>query len=684
MKEHNLLASVALFSELYNNDNYTNVADILGEFIKGAVITENKWTINTTELTNLLERVYEFRIPESVVRTTVRNRLTKISTFQNGHYVFNPIIKKDFEKIDENYNAILQDQNAIISELIKFVEQKESKVLQDNEKQMLFDNLSKYLLDNGVSEKYSKYISAFVIKNQGNLEFTNGLNLIKEGVILYQGIKFTADINELGKWNTELTIFLSTEHLFNALGFNGILYQQIFDDFYKLVSEINFSNKNKYGEKLIQLKYLEETRDEIAAFFQTAEYIQKGTLALDTSKPAMKSILDGCRYPSDIISKKIKFENDLKTKGITLKEFNRSIYNYTEYVVEDENILEELKKSSENRGRTFDENLCRQFFRIFTKINYFRGGESKTKFERIGHIYVTGNRFALYLAHQNKVKFKDEDIPFAKDIDYITNKFWFKLKKGFSDKNTLPKSFDVVSKAQTILSSQLNQSVFQEYQKLQKQLKDGSLTKEEAMERSYELREKPNKPEEITIENIDSSLDFLTNDTYYEDLFREKEKKEILLRETQQQNEALKNEIERRDGIELQKKLIQKAEQKNELKLSNQNRNWNAYKNQQRLNSFYSVCVMLLTALPIIIGFMLRANKKLSDWMDSLGTKQYWIWAILSIVFLVEIFGRSYIFNKEKVKNGWLWICLRGQKFAERKEQKYNDFEQDFDRSNPD
>jgi hypothetical protein len=75
MKENNLLASVALFSELYNNENYTSVADILGEFIKGVVVTENKWTVNSTELTHLLEKVYDFKIPESVVRTTVRNRL---------------------------------------------------------------------------------------------------------------------------------------------------------------------------------------------------------------------------------------------------------------------------------------------------------------------------------------------------------------------------------------------------------------------------------------------------------------------------------------------------------------------------------------------------------------------------------------------------------------------------------
>jgi len=47
MKENSLLASVALFSELYNNENYNNVTDILGEFIKAVVVSENKWTTNS-------------------------------------------------------------------------------------------------------------------------------------------------------------------------------------------------------------------------------------------------------------------------------------------------------------------------------------------------------------------------------------------------------------------------------------------------------------------------------------------------------------------------------------------------------------------------------------------------------------------------------------------------------------
>jgi hypothetical protein len=656
MNENNLIASVALFSELYNNEKFTNVTDILAEFIKGAVVQENKWTITSTELTYLLEKIYDFKIPESVVRTTVRNRLKDTVISKDGHYVFDTIIKNDFEQLNTEFIAIQSKQRIIIEQLLNYIEEVEKNKISESEKHFVVENFNKYLLDNGVTDKYSKYISAFIIKNQSNFEFTSNLNLIREGIILYQGIKYTADINELGKWNSELTIFLSTEHLFNSLGFNGLLYKQIFDDFYNLVREINSTSKNKNGEKLINLYYLEETKNEVNYLFQTAESILKGSIALDTSKTAMKSILNGCSNPSDIVSKRIKFETDLKSMGIYLKEFKNSIYDYPEYVVEDENILTELKTESEKKGKFFDENLCRQFFKIFTKVNYFRGGESKINFEKIGHIFITGNRFALYLAHQSKVKFEADDIPFAKDIDYITNKFWFKLKKGFSDKSSLPKSFDVVTKAQIILSSQLNQSVYQEYKRIQEQVKNGTLSKESAIEISYELREKPNKPEEILIDNLDNSLEFLNSDTYFEDLFREKEKKEQVFQETLKQNEELQKEIQRRDIEEKRLESVEKEKQKNIDKENYITSNWRLYKKNKKLNLLYTFFVFIATILPIIIGFILKANKTLNTWMESLGNNQLYIWLFLALVFVTELFGRSYIFNKEKVKNGWIWL----------------------------
>ncbi|MBX3164675.1 MAG: hypothetical protein KF900_09345 [Bacteroidetes bacterium] len=664
MKENNLLASVALFSELYNNENYNNITDILGEFIKGVVVTENKWTINSTELRNLLVSIYDFDIPEAVIRTTVKTRLKDISTMQNGYYVFNNSIKTDFDKINSAFTSIQNRQNKIISQLISFVEKQEEITISEQEKKVVIENLNRYLLDNGVTEKYSKYISAFIIANQNQSDFTNDLNLIKEGIILYQGIRYTSDINELGKWTSELTIYLSPEHLFNSLGYNGVLFKQIFDDFYSLVNEINISNKNKNGEKLIELKYLEETKDEIDAFFQTAENIFKGNVALDTTKPAMKTILEGCKSLSDIKKKKVQFETELTRKGILLKEFKTiSIYKYTDYVVDDESILEELKKKAEEKNRWFDENLCRQFFRIFTKINYLRGGESKTKFEKIGSIYITGNRFGLFLAHNNKVKFKEGDIPFAKDLDYITSKFWFKLKKGFNKGSSIPKSFDVVTKAQIIISSQLNQTVFQEYQNLQKQLKDGSLTVEQAKQFSFELRQKPNKPEEITIETIDNSLDFLTNDSYFEDLHREKEQKDILLKETLRTNEALVNELRKRDEIEQANQEKIKNERIEKERVEFVNTKWNEYKKTQIKSVIYFFFIIVITALPVAITLILKCSNKLNSWINSIGNYQYLIWGLLIVIFLLEILGRSYLFNKEKTKQGWISLInfIRGK-----------------------
>ena len=79
MKENNLLASVALFSELYNTEKYRNIGDIIAEFIKATVVSEAKWTLTSTELTHLMAEVYEFKIPEAVIKSTVRNRLKKLS-----------------------------------------------------------------------------------------------------------------------------------------------------------------------------------------------------------------------------------------------------------------------------------------------------------------------------------------------------------------------------------------------------------------------------------------------------------------------------------------------------------------------------------------------------------------------------------------------------------------------------
>lgn len=686
MNNNNLLASVALFSELYNSNEYTNIPDIIAEFIKGVVVSENKWSTTPLELKQLLEEIYGFNIPEAIVRSTVRNRLKDVAEHRDGYYHFQKHISDNFEKLDTEYVLLKEIQQNILANLFNYIGACEDKELTDKEKHGVEINFQHFLMDNGFSDTYSNYISAFVIKNSKDLQFRKNLNLIREGIILYNGIRYSADLNIMGVWNTDLTIFLGTEHLLSALGYNGILFKELFEDFYKLVTEINHSNKNRGNDKRITLKYFKESQDEIDTLFDKAERIIKGSANLTAHRPAMIEILNGCKHSSDIVVKKVRLFSDLKLLGITLQEFSNDIlFKYPDYNVEDSTVVEAIKKESLAKGRAVDEELCYQLFRIFTKINYYRGGVSKDKFENIGHIYITNNSLALYLAHNNKVKFEEKDIPFAKDLDYITNKFWYKLMKGLGANNTFPKSFDVVTKAQLILSSHVNQSISNSYEKLIKEYNGGKLTLQQASDINYELREKLNKPEEITIETVEKSLYFLTVDSSFEDYLREKQRKDQLLDEAQKRTQELEREIKRRDEVEAEK--LQKNEE--DMRLENKrafvHREWKKESGEKSVNALFFVGVIILTMLPIILTITLKIYKGFEAPASQWQNKQYCYIFGAIFWYVVELICRAYLFDKEKIKNGWKWIVLaiNRPKFNQYKIAQLEQYEHQFDNDFP-
>jgi len=67
---------------------------------------------------------------------------------------------------------------------------------------------------------------------------------------------------------------------------------------------------------------------------------------------------------------------------------------------------------------------------------------------------------------------------------------------------------------------------------------------------------------------------------------------------------------------------------------------------------------LFMTSLPVGIGLFLKLYSPIDKWLEANGNYQILIWAILTTLFLCEIFGRSYIFNKEKVKNGWSYLIV--------------------------
>lgn len=496
---NNLLASIAVFAELC--DTQKDIQGIVIEFVKSVFAFERTWALDSNEARMLLKKHFDFDIPEAVVRTCL-NSLTKNGFVEKklGKYT---VVDQSFsaQYLFDKLNNKQSIQDAIEKELVVYSEQQKKRTLSLKEKEELTKGFIGYLMDDGVADKYATTISSFILEKSNNDKFIKDLNQVKEGLVLLTGLRYTNDLNNLGFWKDEMTIYLDTEHLFNAEGYNGVVFQQLFNDFYELVNEINSLSRKRIQKKVIHLKYFEDTKEEYDRFFYVAEKIIKREENQSPENIAMETICKGCTNVTDVLRKKALFERNLTSRGISMQE-ELDYYNKPEYIIEDLQIL------SKYNGKHSDDELA-VLLRSFTKINYFRKGNNKVQFEKCGHIILTGKTISLMMSKDLQVKNEIKDIPFATDIYFVTNRIWYRLNKGLSKSNKLPASLNIVTKAQTVLSSQINKSLEKQYESLKTDIKCGKIDPDSAQNYYYSLREKARKPEEIKKDNIRETIDFI-------------------------------------------------------------------------------------------------------------------------------------------------------------------------------
>lgn len=508
------LAAYTLLKEMYDSGK-NNIFDIISEFLKETIIEESIVTIVPSEITKKLFERYSIEVPVSVVVTSLK----KINGLKRENKEF-VVVSRDKIKttIDDSVKEEIELSNQkIIDRLYRYIEEKEEKKLSVTDRQIVIKSLSLFLMVESNGHEYSELISAFIIENSDDEDFVNKLDSIKEGVIIYQGLNYDNTPNSVSSWNKEITFYLETDVLFNSFGLNGIVFQNIFNDFYKLVNRIN---KDK-GKRLIKLRYLKETEEDIDAFFYKAECILNFNEELDPSITAMKSILEGCESASDVQDKKSDLLSFLYKSGILLESavqyYESSNHNYN---LEGGDIC--------NDKRIPDYYKNDYYLKLLSHVNIRRKGKVTKKVQESRYIMITNNSRINNMSTCINEENDGYSIPLSQTLMSLTTKLWVQTSTGLGTKK-LPDSFNMISKAQVLLSKHLNDKIASKYYDLLKNVKEGKLDDNIIKSRYVNLIEQSKKPEEIKKDDIEEVMHSLKIDELQDFVVNyEKEKKQAI------------------------------------------------------------------------------------------------------------------------------------------------------------
>lgn len=509
MDEVKLLSSAAVLRVLF--DAKKDIYDVLSEFIKATIHSKSLSAFNSMECVGYIEEEFGFIIPEAIIKSCLRKRLVKsnILSLKNGIYSVTESFRFD-EKIGTEFENSRDEYNEIINRLYKYC----SNIgLLNVDKKNLENDLEDYLIRPDKANKYTNDIAKFFIINENEPGFKEKINKIEEGLILYTGIRYSPDLSTLGIWRGNLTIFLDSEHLFSATGLNGPLYKTLFDDFYNLVAEIN---RNKRGGQ-VTLKYFEETDSAIESFYNAAQTIVEKKRSIDPAKTAMINICNGCKYPSDVVAKKADFLTKLSKLKI-MKEKTVDYYSKPEFNIESTGVVEGLSEDIQDPQISSSEIFS--VLKIFTKVNYLRSGENNIGIDRVAAIFLTDSWLPQRIAFSKHVFEGNGAIPFATNLEFMTEKLWFKLNKGFGG-NSKPASFDPIIKAKITIASQISRSISNIYKSISEQYKAGKIDNDELAIIHHEIYNAPSTPDDVSIESISMSHEFL-DESYIEKVIKEK------------------------------------------------------------------------------------------------------------------------------------------------------------------
>ena len=539
--KNDLNSALALFRSLYQaqkGDIYT----IIERFILVGVKSNGLMSFSKEEIANLLKEMFNLDIPFSVIQKCIVSN-QNVFKYSREKYVVINSMDEEIDRIIEEMNEIESYKGSIIRELTEYLENKDI-ALAGEEITNLGNQFFDFIIDkeNVQGDDY-KLLLQFIIKKEKDEKFQRFLNSIREGMVIYKGIRYSDSPNDT-TWECNTDFFLDQEYLFSAYGMNGEFYEKCFFEFYSFVDEINKASKFREGRNRIRLYYFAETKKDIESYFAQAIRIRRMQERYTYPQVAMDNILNTCKEDVDVERYKAKFFRKLKELHIEEYPDEIDLRQNQEFLFENDDFEQEKDKhfSPEQLSEVND------YIKIADYINILREGKRCLPLEKSRYIFLSDGKLSNELSRFIREYYGEKKPIVITRMGNFTELMWFKLKKGVVDTNSTA-TINVVNKAKTIVSGLLHDNLKKQYDAVLASDED-----ENSKKAFYaELRTKRYFPDEINSDTIGDDIAFI-DDTNYLEKYKQTQ---LMLKNQAAKAESLEKalEVEKKEKDELKRKV---------------------------------------------------------------------------------------------------------------------------------
>lgn len=506
--KNNLLASIALFG-IYRNTNQ-DTYDLVAQYISAVIAQKEYERFKTDAIQSDLKELFQIDIPIGVINSVCKNRIEGLS-LSKGVFTCSRIPKDEIEK---EYAELTANYDELFALLIAFV----NKETTEYDGQTIKSRFSDFLIDGGIPEtKLNNLFAAFIAGNQESKDIRQKIDLLSSGLISYNGLSYTDSAGNSGAWTEKLTIYLDTEFLFSCAGYNDPYLHDVFQELYELVKEINISyrRRTKKLDNLVELKYLNDTREVYLSLFNSAKGYIDSKGAPDPSKRALVKIISESTTVFDVDTHRARIDTAIKDI-YNIQYDDRDYSNFItdrRFIIFDESTVTSLShdynpKKDDTTSRKID-----YYARVYTIINGLRGGVRVNIFEKCRYIFLTGSRIGRGASMAARPDTKS--VTLATDIDFLVSRFWFKLNKQLTN-NHIPVSLDIVARSQAVLTKEVSRKVKALYEELK--LKNISELEQKSLYANLTEAEKYLAPySSTTTESVLAFIDYKDVDALIED-----------------------------------------------------------------------------------------------------------------------------------------------------------------------